>query len=107
MADVIKLEVKQLSSKVIFEKTCEVIINYNWDAHGKLHSWNSSLKGPEWPKYRKSAKIKIVEVASTVAGVPITTWNLYVDDKKIQCEVYRYYDNGNGRVTITAITGAG
>lgn len=113
MAEVIQLDLEALGLKEEILETkvkleidkAEVFIEYFWNSHGTLIPWKTDKK---FPKYRKSADVKVVEVKSKFGTSILECWELYIDGVKINCEVNRYSFNPyKNRVYIKASVGWG
>lgn len=104
-----KIEVKELSREVLFEKDAVTIkVEFFWDSHGKMFPFDG---GPKHKKTfsKKTAAVKIEKVTFKYNDIAHTfeSWNLYVDGVRFEAEVSKFHYDGFSTIKVKAVVGAG
>ena len=101
------LKETELSRKTLWECEAKCKIMYYWDSHGKLKPFETEDK----KNHIVSGNFKLQEVEIEwdlpyTGKHSFTTWELWLDDEKIESDVYQYTFNKN-YITVKVAIGQG
>ena len=99
MSETISFEIVKTNEtrETLFEKSgVDLKVKFYWDSHGKLVEFIGFNDKKSFSK--KNANVRVENYCYTAFESNFEDWGLFLDDKKLNGNVYRYSYNPNNNV---------
>lgn len=99
-------ETNRVEETIFKKESVNLKVKFYWNSHGTLVEFT----GPNDKKTfsRKNIKVEIVKVQRNLEDTPFETWDLFVNDERMEGSVYRYsYIENSNNLNIKLVVGWG